>query len=370
MACLRSQRSRGSGGPGGFTLVELLVVIAIIGILIALLLPAVQAAREAARRTQCTNNMKQVGLALHNYHDTFLTFPPGQLLNNNSVPLAPWHYTGLVLILPFMEQGPLYASVNQKLPIWPQPIVGTPVASLRCPSDGVLLQGEPITGMAAMNGFAAPTTIAITNYSFPGGFDWNWRAPGGSTFGGSPWNGDGQTAGWPAFGDGANFPETWTSIFEPGCDYNIAMITDGTTNTIMMVEACAAGYAGGGDLTIGTGKPRMAGQPYVSRAAFVACGTVAGAAETPGFCLNPDGTTPSNWWPPPANTPNGYIISPWSMDYGGFNQEWYGVGGMHPGGMIVTMGDASVRFISATLNWGTYTKLISPCDGDKMASGW
>ena len=84
----------------GFTLVELLVVIAIIGILIALLLPAVQAAREAARRSQCSNNLKQIGLALQNYHDSFQTFPPGGL----GVRGAAW----TVFVLPYMEQSAAY----------------------------------------------------------------------------------------------------------------------------------------------------------------------------------------------------------------------------------------------------------------------
>ena len=85
----------------GFTLVELLVVIAIIGILIALLLPAVQAAREAARRTQCNNNLKQLGLALHNHHDTFKFFPAGSLLSAQFGP------SPLVFLLPFVEQDAL-----------------------------------------------------------------------------------------------------------------------------------------------------------------------------------------------------------------------------------------------------------------------
>ncbi|RCS46391.1 DUF1559 domain-containing protein [Bremerella cremea] len=90
----------------GFTLVELLVVIAIIGVLIALLLPAVQQAREAARRTQCINNLKQVGLAVHNFHDTFGELPPSRVQ---------YEYLGWsALLLPFMEQGNLYDQIDMK----------------------------------------------------------------------------------------------------------------------------------------------------------------------------------------------------------------------------------------------------------------
>ena len=91
----------------GFTLIELLVVIAIIAVLIALLLPAVQAAREAARRAQCVNNMKQIGIAMHNYHDVVSILPPGQLMGND------WgDYSAHVFLLPYMEQAALYNTIN------------------------------------------------------------------------------------------------------------------------------------------------------------------------------------------------------------------------------------------------------------------
>jgi prepilin-type N-terminal cleavage/methylation domain-containing protein/prepilin-type processing-associated H-X9-DG protein len=89
-------------GQRGFTLIELLVVIAIIGVLIALLLPAVQAAREAARRTSCRNNLKQIGLALHNFHDTYNNFPPGTYDDDNN------NWGWRVYLLPFVEQSNLY----------------------------------------------------------------------------------------------------------------------------------------------------------------------------------------------------------------------------------------------------------------------
>jgi prepilin-type N-terminal cleavage/methylation domain-containing protein len=95
-------------GRSAFTLVELLVVIAIIGILVALLLPAVQAAREAARRSQCSNNLKQLGLAVHGYHDVHKKLPGGGRRGPRSSLDRDSEWTGLIGMLPFMEQGPLY----------------------------------------------------------------------------------------------------------------------------------------------------------------------------------------------------------------------------------------------------------------------
>src|SRR5687768_7712246 len=147
----------------GFTLVELLVVIAIIGVLVALLLPAVQAAREAARRSSCSNNLKQIGLGLQNYHDTYLKFPmAGFLTRPGTTPTDPgaYHHTWITGILPFMEQKPLYDTINMNLIAWGQPVVATPLKILRCPSDG---------------GYDKPSdthNIAFTNYSGSEGYHW------------------------------------------------------------------------------------------------------------------------------------------------------------------------------------------------------
>ena len=102
--------------PTGFTLVELLVVIGVIAILISLLLPAVQAAREAARRTQCRNNLKQIGVALHNYHASYNTFPPGYVAGA-IYPATSNGWGWCAQLLPYLDQGPLSNSLNLQLPI-------------------------------------------------------------------------------------------------------------------------------------------------------------------------------------------------------------------------------------------------------------
>jgi prepilin-type N-terminal cleavage/methylation domain-containing protein len=132
----RTSRSR------AFTLVELLVVIAIIGILIALLLPAVQYAREAARRTSCKNNLRQIGLALHLYHDVHRKFPPGVLGNSGSQAANEKLHTWHALVLPFLEQVNLQnrydfnvrfdhannsAAVNEVVPVFVCPTMSTPL---------------------------------------------------------------------------------------------------------------------------------------------------------------------------------------------------------------------------------------------------
>lgn len=132
--------------PKGFTLVELLVVIAIIGVLVSLLLPAVQQAREAARRMQCTNHLKQIGLALHNYHDTFGAFPAisydHEVNGGDETRHASWSWG--TLILPQMEQGSAYdilapsqpdrlhEAVNKSVKL---AVLQTPISIWRCPSD-------------------------------------------------------------------------------------------------------------------------------------------------------------------------------------------------------------------------------------------
>lgn len=156
----------------GFTLIELLVVIAIIAVLIALLLPAVQQAREAARRSQCKNNLKQLGIALHNYHDTFSTLPPGaiQVFETNAQNEATW----ISMILPYIDQAPLYNRANFSSCFGCVSSVGNPsyeivspaIPGMACPSDPN--SGQLASSVYRRGNYAANTGIgAIHSLTTP-----------------------------------------------------------------------------------------------------------------------------------------------------------------------------------------------------------
>jgi prepilin-type N-terminal cleavage/methylation domain-containing protein len=176
----------------GFTLIELLVVIAIIAVLVALLLPAVQQAREAARRVQCKNNLKQIGLALHGYHDAHGMFP----LTSVFVPAnrQPQNYGQgvLVRLLPFLEQRNLYASFNFDIPIHLAPGLPTRLPVYRCPS-------EPVSNVP---GFGASYALNQGEW-----FIWN-----------------------------PNTGEYGSGMFNPNANLSFASATDGLSSTLAVAE--------------------------------------------------------------------------------------------------------------------------------------
>lgn len=187
----------------GFTLIELLVVIAIIAVLVSLLLPAVQAAREASRRTQCKNNLKQLGLALHNYHDVHTVFPPGGTYQAATVQSAGWSIQAR--LLPYIEQANLTNLIDFSRGYSVQPLV-TPVriSTLMCPSE--------VNDKAYLDG-------ALTHWPL------NYAANYGEWFLWNPVTG--------RFGTGAFGPNARTGIRD---------FTDGTSNTLAMAEVKAFQY--------------------------------------------------------------------------------------------------------------------------------
>jgi prepilin-type N-terminal cleavage/methylation domain-containing protein len=217
----------------GFTLVELLVVIAIIGILVALLLPAVQAAREAARRIQCANNCKQIGLALHNYHDTFKSLPIAWWVDmTTAAPRLNGHSWGID-ILPFIEQMPLYIQFNSRLAPLDQfsppnvAVVGTKLSAFVCPSAP--------GGLDRMYTFNAAPTLPVTATSIaPSDYIVSTGVRG--AFANIAYKGN-------AGGNRRGVLGVQTPSFLGGDQdtSRLADITDGTSNTFMIGERTGGG---------------------------------------------------------------------------------------------------------------------------------
>ncbi|WP_435008501.1 DUF1559 domain-containing protein [Tundrisphaera lichenicola] len=200
----------------GFTLIELLVVIAIIAVLIALLLPAVQAAREAARRAQCANNLKQIGLALHNYHSVNGSLPPGAAINAASGGLyASWgaNMSAQAMLLPFIEQGPLFNAANFNYMAEFDGGVNTTfaltiVAGYLCPSDPNNAARINTNNYAGSIGSTTDSMASIDN-----SMTWNVGSAPPGAFTGS------------------------TGLFATAVAYGLNSCTDGTSNTIAYSEA-------------------------------------------------------------------------------------------------------------------------------------
>jgi len=220
------EHTRSRAQARGFTLIELLVVIAIIAVLISLLLPAVQSAREAARRAQCTNNLKQIGLAVHNYIDAHGAMPQGGYFNPSDPNLA-WMHGCLIGLCPFMEQGNVYNAFNSSLRYYEFPdndtVMAAKISTLWCPSDPTIQQGSNYYTQNNANGFPAPRPpfyIGLTNYRANAG---PWPNP---PRGVNPLT-DPNFAGAKANALGVIYMTSATTI---------ASITDGTSNTFLFGE--------------------------------------------------------------------------------------------------------------------------------------
>jgi prepilin-type N-terminal cleavage/methylation domain-containing protein/prepilin-type processing-associated H-X9-DG protein len=343
----------------GFTLVELLVVIAIIGILVALLLPAVQAAREAARRMQCSNHLKQFGLAMHNYHDTHKAFPPGEMgtkMNadgwGNPYITVAGAASPIYHMLPFLEQGPLWDTINSRQVYGSETLAAgggftfwatylpwqTKLPGVLCPSDA--------TGWAITRG-----SIARTNYCFSRGdkvdrvttsnaWESGWNKPRG-VFQGS--------VCWPC-----TAVPPYSQYFANGV--TIAKIVDGTSNTVAVSEMVT-----------------YDGNPLALKGSY--CQYVSGLQTTPIVCMAFKGTggelnRAAGCTVASSHRNRGYGWAVGYMLHTGFNTvlppnaptcsqskgEWaYGLyppQSRHPGGVNAAMCDGSVRFVSETIDTG------------------
>jgi prepilin-type N-terminal cleavage/methylation domain-containing protein/prepilin-type processing-associated H-X9-DG protein len=367
------------GTRQGFTLIELLVVIAIIGVLIALLLPAVQAAREAARRAQCTNNLKQIGIAMHNYHDQMGAFPPGGMTANGS-PWAPNanYLSWRAMILPQMEQGNVFNSVNVNIPTWDNgggdrgamyTAWVTIFSVWLCPSDsGGSKNGlrsatgsdgnypaggppvNPATGQDA-------TVVPVSNYA--GSMGDNYA--GGPLCGGClPW----ETYACPASSivlppgkPRSGYDGFWGTDFD--CAFN-----RGTGTLRGIFDYRTLQFTKIADIIDGTSNTIMAGEVLPSAAAdsnfWHGNGATAGTTVPLGWNANTFPSGAANCLFQWQNS-----TAPLGCRYGAAAK---GFVSKHPGGANMLFSDGSVKFLKQTINLQAYNAIGSKGGSEVVSS--
>jgi prepilin-type N-terminal cleavage/methylation domain-containing protein/prepilin-type processing-associated H-X9-DG protein len=314
----------GRGRYRGFTLIELLVVIAIIAVLIALLLPAVQAAREAARRAQCANNLKQIGLALHNYHAAWNSFPVGFLYagQNASPASSPLQYrwSALAQMTPQLEQASLYNALNFDFPIAYKPTGGGSLFWPYYPANTTAMKVRVALFVCPSDGAPAPADDSgPCNYAFC--------------------SGDGSNGGDATGADGA---------FILGPPQSVAALVDGTSQTAAASEQLL-GIAGPYSQTTPTPVP----SPRSRAMARVAAGPLtdaACAAAGAGWLLNKG----AGWWDGNyLNTLYNHYLTPNASrpDCGVYhNPGWKAARSLHPGGVNLLYCDGHARFTKDTVD--------------------
>ena len=324
--------------PAAFTLIELLVVIAIIGVLIGLLLPAVQAAREAARRAQCTNNLKQIGLALHNYHAALGCFPVGFLSPSGPIPsttsVSQYRWSALAQLMPYLEQANLFHALNFDLaiayrpatgssPFWPfhpanATAMGTRVDSFLCPSDGAPPPADD----------SGPI-----NYAF---------CTGSGVNGGEATGADGTFVLGPAL--------------------TVASILDGTSATAAAAEQLL-GIAGPYTQTSPTPAPFPLERAF-ARVSVPPLTDAACAVAPNGWLFNKG----AGWWDGNyLNTLYNHHSTPNSarLDCITFhNPGWRAPRSHHPGGVNLLFGDGHTRFVLNSVNLATWQALATRAGGE------
>jgi prepilin-type N-terminal cleavage/methylation domain-containing protein/prepilin-type processing-associated H-X9-DG protein len=352
----------------GFTLIELLVVIAIIGVLIALLLPAVQSAREAARRSQCTNNLKQIGLALHNYHDANETFPMGASLGmrNLNQYYAKQNFSPHVAMLNQLEQQPVYNSINfywgceddtaQTCFVVNSTATRMKIATFCCPSD-------PNAGVPDHN-------LDPNTNSYYGCIGTTTYLLNTNTSIGPYLNGNGP-------------PLPSTGIFTWQMSYGIRDILDGASNTIAFAE----GVVGNQKLVahqrrIGLTSVKMPAGALVYDASLVPdqLNLAIQACSQKWLSSNstPDRQRGENWAHGCQDmtlfttlvTPNAFTTT-WtncSAVGSGAMSSFSNSDSYHPGGVNVLLSDGSVRFVKDSVSPPTWWALGTKAGGELVSS--